>query len=85
MDLWTIRRWQTGPLAVEKSEDFSTARPFAHKLHSVVSRLNKTWSCLAHRRTEGMSKKGGSHGPTASECQEVIYTKVFTGKPEDPS
>ena len=25
----------TGPLAVEKSDDFPTARPFAHKLHSV--------------------------------------------------
>ena len=24
----------TGPLAVEKSDDFPTARPFAHKLHS---------------------------------------------------
>jgi hypothetical protein len=27
---------RTGPLAVEKSGDFPTARPFAHKLHRAL-------------------------------------------------
>lgn len=41
MDLWTIRLRRTGALAVEKSGDFPTARPFAHKLHSARAILNK--------------------------------------------
>ena len=41
MDLWTIRLRRTGALAVEKSDDFPTARPFAHKLHSARAVLNK--------------------------------------------
>lgn len=41
MDLWTIRLRRTGALAVEKSGDFPTARPFAHKLHSARANLNK--------------------------------------------
>ena len=41
MDLWTIRLRRTGALALEKSDDFPTARPFAHKLHSARTNLNK--------------------------------------------
>jgi hypothetical protein len=32
---------RTGPLAVEKSGDFPTARPFAHKLHRALFVLFK--------------------------------------------
>jgi hypothetical protein len=41
VDLGTIRLRRTGTLAVEKSDDFPTARPFAHKRHSARTVLIK--------------------------------------------
>lgn len=35
VDLWTMRLRRTGALAVENPAGFPTARPFAHKLHSL--------------------------------------------------
>ncbi len=33
VDLWTMRRWRTGVLAVDNSGELPTAHPFDHKLH----------------------------------------------------
>ena len=41
---------RTGPLAVEKSGDFPTARPFAHKLHRALFDLDRIPESQNHAR-----------------------------------
>jgi len=36
VDLWTMRPWRTGALAVDNSGELPTAHPFAHKLHRLL-------------------------------------------------
>lgn len=82
MDLWTIRLRRTGALAVEKSGDFPTARPFAHKLHSARAILNKIRESQNQPPATGLSlfRPGSCPDDRSHRSFPIIFELSFDGR-----